>query len=44
MEIKPDTTQGQTNLDIVNWHLNDGCYVNWKYGNKTEIKGEINEK
>jgi len=44
MEIKPDTTQGQTNLDVVNWHIDNGCYVNWKYGNKTENKGEINEK
>ena len=36
MEIKPGTTQGQTNLDVINWHLNNGCDVNWKHGNKTE--------
>jgi len=36
MEIKPGTAPGQTNLDIVNWHLDNGCYVGWKHGNKTE--------
>jgi len=49
MEMKPGTTQGQTNLDVVNWHIDNGCSVECKYGTKKETciktkKEKINDE